>query len=201
MTSTQSFAACVTAHAFCRPYPSNSWRRTRAPAFLAISIVRSALPESTTRISSHHFTAASTSASNRSASRVIRTAESGGLGKRLSVGDERRAVDMDERQLLRQLIHAAKHAFFFRPDVIMPENHAAGLHHAQRLLRVAQYVRVGVRSIDEDEVAGVQVLSLIECLAVTEQLLDLRLDGGAVVEEMGELRLAERRLDVPPVVP
>src|SRR4051812_4585839 len=98
-------------------------------------MVRSLLPESTTRISSHHSSAASTRASNRSALRVMRTAETGGLRKRLSVGDERRAVHMHERQRSRELVHATKDAFLLRPDVIVPENHATRLHHAECLLR------------------------------------------------------------------
>src|SRR4051812_37899255 len=101
----------------------------RAPASVAMSMVRSLLPESTTTISSHHFSAARTWASNRSALRVMRTAETGGLCKRLSVRDERRAFDVDERQLLGDLVHSTEDALLLGANVVVPENHAARLHH------------------------------------------------------------------------
>src|SRR4051812_40588600 len=130
---------------------------TRAPFDSASATVESVLPESTTTISSHHFTESSTLPSRRSAFRVMRTAESGGLGKRPSVGDEGRPFDMGKRQLLRELVQPAENAFFLGADIIVPENHSAGLQHPERLLGITHDIRVGMRAVDEDQVAGADV--------------------------------------------
>src|SRR5258708_25937981 len=91
---------------------------------------------------------------------------------------------MPQRQLARELIERVVDAGRVAwAGVIVPEHGAARPHHAERLAAVALDIGARMRGVDEDEIAPARIGRLVECLAVAEELRDLRRRRSAAAGE------------------